>query len=540
MTTVETAQRSEEAKDEAVPDSVSNWWARFDAWIERMGDGLNPILVKESRQALKSRQFLVTFSLLLLCGVGWSFIAVSLTRDATQLQQAGGIAFAGYYVVLAIPLLVIIPYATFQSLADERHEGTFDLLSITSLSSRQIVLGKLTSSLLQMMVYYSALAPCIAFTYLLPGIDILTMGFLLAWACVLSTLLCTLSLLLAALTRESSLQVIISAALVIVLVLIAWGWLAYSVATFLESAVSPLGSSEFWMFNLMLVMFAISFMLLFLEASAARLRFASANRSTTLRWLMLVQQVLLVGWFAFGAEWQGVSSRELAVGLFMWGGAYWGIMGFMLTAELGELSPRAQRDLPRTALGMLFLTWFNPGSGTGYLFALLNMLMLVEFGIILSISSVGRPTVGIATSGEIAFGLLILAYLTLYLGLGRLVIMGLRRFVPVPFIAAVSLQVLLVLGITSAPFLLMTMMDWDDQFYVWYQATNWVWTLSEILEYGGNWTRERTIAVSLVVGFAILIFLANLFLLASEVTRTRIATPRRILEDESIPTEQEA
>ncbi len=537
MTTVESAQRSEIVADKSPADTANSGWDRMDGWVERIGDRLNPILVKEARQALKSRQFLVTFSLLLFCGVGWSFIVVSLTRDATRLQQAGGIAFAGYYVVLSIPLLVIIPYATFQSLADERHEGTFDLLSITSLSSRQIVLGKLTSALLQMMVYYSALAPCIGFTYLLPGIDILTIGVLLAWALVLSVLLCTFSLLLAALTRESSLQVIISAALVIVLVLIAWGWLTFSISDFLESAVSPVGEPEFWAVNLMLVMFAGSFMLLFLEAASARLRFASANRSTTLRWLMLVQQMLLVGWITFAAEWQSISSREFVAGLFMVGGAYWGIMGFMLTAELGELSPRAQRDLPRTAFGMLFLTWFNPGSGTGYLFTLLNMLLLIEFGLFYSM---GRSAVGGISVSEGTFGLLILGYLAFYLGLGRLAIMGLRRFVPVPFVSAVALQVLMVLGITSAPFLVMTVMDWDDQFYVWYQATNWVWTLSEILEYGGNWTRERTIAVSLVAGSAILVLLANLFLLAREVTRTRIATPRRVLEEDVTPVELEA
>ena len=34
--------------------------------LERLGDRFNPIVVKEVRQALKSRQFVVTFLLLLL------------------------------------------------------------------------------------------------------------------------------------------------------------------------------------------------------------------------------------------------------------------------------------------------------------------------------------------------------------------------------------------------------------------------------------------------------------------------------------------
>ena len=33
------------------------------------------------------------------------------------------------------------------------------------------------------------------------------------------------------------------------------------------------------------------------------------------------------------------------------------------------LSPRVKRDLPQTLLGRIFLTWFAPGPGTGYMFA---------------------------------------------------------------------------------------------------------------------------------------------------------------------------
>ena len=49
--------------------------------------------------------------------------------------------------------------------------------------------GKLGSAILQMMVYYSALAPCIAFTYLLRGIDIITIGLFLAYSFLASLLL---------------------------------------------------------------------------------------------------------------------------------------------------------------------------------------------------------------------------------------------------------------------------------------------------------------------------------------------------------------
>ena len=47
---------------------------RIDIWCEKWGDWCNPILVKETRQALKSRQFVITFSLLLLAALSWTIV----------------------------------------------------------------------------------------------------------------------------------------------------------------------------------------------------------------------------------------------------------------------------------------------------------------------------------------------------------------------------------------------------------------------------------------------------------------------------------
>ena len=42
---------------EASEEAPVDFWSRLDRWLERSGERLNPILVKEARQALKSRQF---------------------------------------------------------------------------------------------------------------------------------------------------------------------------------------------------------------------------------------------------------------------------------------------------------------------------------------------------------------------------------------------------------------------------------------------------------------------------------------------------
>jgi hypothetical protein len=84
-----------------------------------------------------------------------------------------------YYLILAFALLVVVPFGAFRSLAAELEDHTYELLSITTLGARQIISGKLASSFLQMLVYLSAIAPCIAFTYLLRGVDIRTILMLI-------------------------------------------------------------------------------------------------------------------------------------------------------------------------------------------------------------------------------------------------------------------------------------------------------------------------------------------------------------------------
>ena len=54
------------------------WYDRLAAWI---GDHSSPILIKECRQSLKSRQFLWTFVILLLATVSCSFLGLSIAAS---------------------------------------------------------------------------------------------------------------------------------------------------------------------------------------------------------------------------------------------------------------------------------------------------------------------------------------------------------------------------------------------------------------------------------------------------------------------------
>jgi hypothetical protein len=518
---------------------VANRWTRLELFLDRLGDRLNPILVKEARQAMKSRQFIVTFSLLLLCGWLWTALFVLTGLPAIYYAPVGPGVLVGYYAILSVPLLIVVPYAAFRSLAGEWEDGTFELLSITTLSARQIVAGKLASAVLQMMVYYSALAPCIAFTYLLRGIDIVTVALLLGYSFIASLLLSSFGLMMATVTRIRHWQVLISVVLVMALLVFTFVW-DMSFITFLgEGGTLPLDQRDFWIAHLCGLTFYIPAVLLLLFVAAGQITFASENRSTPIRVLLLVPHALLVGWFIY--LWRRVGHEEVLYGLILTGAAYWTIAGAVLTGETAELSPRAFRRLPQSFLGRMLFTWFNPGSATGYIFAVTNLAALVFVAYLIPASGplpaptmtggLFRPLPNFADWTCLAVCLL--GYVAGYLGATRLIIVAGRRFTYVGMPAAFLCHLLLIGGGVLVPLLLqraVTGWSYSNFNYSMIQIPNWAWTLIEI---GRGGVTPPKIEVTILVGFfGGFIGLLNFFLAAHEVQHTRQSAPHRVLQDE--------
>ncbi len=364
----------------AEPSVPASSWGRnvldrIEALLERWGDRLNPILVKEARQALKSKQFTISFALLLICGWAWSILGVISQMPDIYYAPSGMMLLSGYYFVLAVPLLLIVPFSSFRSLAAEREDGTYELLSISTLSSRQIVTGKLGSSLLQMMVYYSALAPCIAFTYMLRGVDLISIALLLLYTFCVSVLLCCVGLVFAGLARSRQWQSLISVVLLLGLAFVGFWW-AIGVAEMLDGSLDnlPVDDLEFWTAQLAVLTAFVSYVALLIAVAAAQNSFASDNRSTPIRVVIAIQNLLYIGWVAYA--WFQFGAVEMLLVAFIFAGIHWCVYGILMTGESAVLSPRVRRQLPMSFLGRVYLTWFNPGSGTGFVFAVSHMLLL--------------------------------------------------------------------------------------------------------------------------------------------------------------------
>ncbi len=495
-------------------------WGLIDRVGERVSGWLNPILIKEARQSLKSRQFIATFSLLLLASCIWTVLGIVINSPDVYYVPSGDILLSGYYFVLAIPLIGMVPLAAHRSLAAEIDDDTFEMLVITQLSAMRIVMGKLNSAMLQMMIYFAAIVPCLAFCYLLRGVNLPTITMLIGIVFFTALLLTTFSLMLATLAVNRAGQTFALLAVVAVLVFAEFLCGAFCMEVVLGGDLGA--DADVIIFTGVFLLVGGSCMAVFVMAAAARIAPVTENRSTGLRWCMFGQQLLWVAVITFIAMWYE-ELDPLNFGIMIVGG-YWLVMGTLMLSESPELSPRVQRQLPSTFAGRSLLTWFNPGPGTGFVFAISSGTVAASvmgvFGVLIG----GRD----GRTDPITFAIMIVGYLMAYLGITRLIAMPLgKRFgnsLVIPI--ATMLSVMGLAAVTPMIWSVLTTGSPPDS-YTNLESMDWAWTLVEAFEHG----YDTPLAILILFGGAI-ITLINLALLLREFSYRRIAVPQRVLADD--------
>ena len=511
----------------------SAWFHRLEEFSVWVSEWLNPILVKESRQSLKSRQFVVTFFLLLICGWIWSLIGVAVLSPGVYYAPGGKFMLSGYLCILAFPLAIIVPFAAFRSLASEQEDGTYELLSISTLKPRQIIGGKLGSASLQILIYFSALSPCIVFTYLLRGIDILFVFFSLFYISLGSLFLSAFGLLLATITRARQWQIVLSVAFILGLAAVFF-WTAFATVMMIYDASMPYDQPVFWVVQgIILSVWAGAFSLVFLAATA-RITFLSENRSTGLRLAMLVCHLAFIAWCVWC--WLVYEEQETIIVYVMVASIFWWVMGAMMVGERSDLSPRARRKLPRSFLGRVFLTWFQPSSGTGYFFTIANVFVVV--GVTSAMAQTETVRSGWRYSNVcVVMSFVFAAYVIGYLGLGRLTVNWLSRFVSKgPEVGLLVGLVLLAVGVLF-PLILQLLVMRDDNYSA-LQIFNPFWTFNELIDgdlgvasfaLGGN---DWYVVPAVLLQFAILMLFVNLVTSLDEILPPRTAVPTRVVQEQ--------
>ncbi|HEY5894016.1 MAG TPA: hypothetical protein VIT91_12365 [Chthoniobacterales bacterium] len=327
-------------------------------------DWLSPMLVKELRQGMRSK--VLTTSLFLLQGLLICNVIAGFGSGGSEVNLRVTNGF--FWSILALPLLLILPGSALGSLGNEIKANTLELIFLTRLTSRRIVLGKWIAVMAQAALLAVTVLPYVALRYYMGGVnvtrDLLTVGLMLGLSAMLTAITVALSAFQSKLLRVF---IIIGFILLLQSGFYIAALLAFDSGGF---AVGGTGRADGLLF---LGQFAMALLLigLMLEVGAARIAPEAENHAGPLRLLVLL--LVLVGGFtamrAPDARWLLILAEAVA-GLFCLGALSENIPGVK-----SLYGPFTRRGVPGKAAALVF----TPGWVPGVFFTLLVIGLLGLF-----------------------------------------------------------------------------------------------------------------------------------------------------------------
>ena len=415
----------------------------FAARLDGLSDLLSPIVVKEVRQMVRGREFNYSFSLSLIAGLIVAFIAGTNATSGTG--DSGIRIFSSLMACLALVGLIVAPLGAFNALRNERMERTLDLVTVTTLSPLRIVTGKLTAQGVKLLTLFAALAPFVAMSFLLGGIDFPTILYSLASLFLWSLWACAAALFLSCLSKSRALSGLIFGGMIIFLLILigASGMGAMIVRSLVPGPrgggpgfglpFSPGGGSLLWSFAAMALACGVTMNNLIL-LTENRLLLPTENRSTALRIGFFIQFLLIVG-AAVYPFWRNPSYPvyQFASSLGVLGGLHLAVVALFSVTEEMNLSRRIHQQ-NRDATGWRrLLVMFRPGGAWGAIYVLAQMALLLVVGAVFLKTS----------SAEFSWLLAICAYISFFSGLptwvGRMMVN--RQFKPFHLRAGILLMI---------------------------------------------------------------------------------------------------
>ena len=496
---------------------------RLDQWLEKLSDRFSSIMVKESRQAIKSRHFVWTFFATIIFTLIVTFTIMASFSSSDGLGQA---LLFGYLIILGFPLMIIVPISTFQSLSAEHGDGTLQLISITTMKPSEIIVGKLSSSILQIVIYMSVLAPCITFTFLLRGVDIYQIMITLLFAFGFSLSLCSLGLSMGSVSTTRMISAGMQLVFAGVLLMSAWSWCFVAYGMVVEFGNLP---SEAAFFIAAWVCAILSTALLLLTAATAQITFASDNRSTYLRLAMLVQQTLFIGFVVGIADQSAAAVAFISLTMILL--HYWLLMGGMMTITSHQLSKRVRRTMPQTIIGRAFGDLLMPGPGRGFLFAWTNGMFCCLMSLVLFYVMAGK------IYGSQTF--LMVTYFSLFLSSCYLLNQFFKRYSPNAPIWLGILGMGIVMFLPTVVAAVLDAIDPRHNFFSrsflayanWYGAFDQIQSNNSLYTMRGG-TLNGIVGVACVVIASLAITICAMLSACREFAVTAMATPEHVLEED--------
>jgi hypothetical protein len=354
--------------------------------FSKLDDWINPIAVKEMRQAVKGR--LISWVLVIFLLIQLIIIATVLvfTEDVTKNTNLGRETYMGLLGLLLGTCLLVIPAVTAFRLSSERSDTNVDLFFLTALSPMRIIWGKLSGALVVTLLFFSAALPFMTLTYLLRGLDLPSMfiswafDFLIVVVCIQFgiTLACIPGKILGKgfmfLVGFGALSATFSMSM------------AFSGGMLFSGLGSGLGSWEFWGPALSVVALIIIGLGLLYILAVTMITPASANRA------LGVRIYLLFIWIATGAlavywAWD-TGDEEIIYAWIVMMVVMFSILLFASVCERQHLGPRITRKIPRRLIFRIPAFFIFSGAAGGIALSLLMIVLTIMTGYAIMLSQI--------------------------------------------------------------------------------------------------------------------------------------------------------
>lgn len=133
-------------------------------------DWMSPMLVKELRQGMRSRVFMLAFfitQILMILSVSFSLSAAGTRGDTVRF-------FDGlFWALVGAPLLLVMPVRAFGGIGREIRACTLDLILLTRLSAWRVLVGKWCALVAQTLLLVCSILPYVVLRYFLGGVNLL-------------------------------------------------------------------------------------------------------------------------------------------------------------------------------------------------------------------------------------------------------------------------------------------------------------------------------------------------------------------------------
>lgn len=408
-------------------------------WLEDKSDWLSPIVVKEVRQIVRSREFHYSFTAALVVALAIAFYgaATSIRNDGTS----GAGTFTALMTCLTLLGMLVVPIGAFSALRTERMEQTLELVTVTALSARRVVIGKLMAQAVKLLTLFAAMAPFMTMSFLLGGIDFVTIAMSLTVLFLWSIWASSAFLFLSTLFKSRAMSgVVFGAAGIVVFFIMSAG----RMAVFGFRGVVGVGGgltgsrTDFWWWLAMIMTGCVATTMNFVLLAESRLAGSSENRVTPVRVGFFVQFLLIVAWALSYIREAPTNRANAAEALAVIGGLHLAMVAAFTVTESMSVPRRVLQQMRTPSRWNWLLALLRPGGGRGAAYVLAQMALLLFAAALLD-----------SSSDEMSWRLAICAYICFFTGVptyvwrrlkpGRDAVLGLRVAVLVTLALAVIL-----------------------------------------------------------------------------------------------------